>query len=160
MRSFLSRIGLVWLFFVGQAIAATTPNSTVSPQTPKWAHVQITNANNLTAQTLYTCGTNGSKVTAIYATSTDGSLAHDTQILNLNTSTYTLTTVSVPVNAGNIAATPPVNMMSAAAMPGLPRDSDGNPFFYCASGDVLQAAVLVQITTAKFVNVYAVVADF
>jgi hypothetical protein len=51
-------------------------------------------------------------------------------------------------------------MMSSVVWPGLPTDSDGNPYYYCASGDTLQAAVLVQITAAKFVNIELVASEF
>ena len=68
--------------------------------------------------------------------------------------------ILVPINAGSVDTTPAANLMSLANMPGLPLDSDGNPFFYCASGDVIQAAVNVQLTAGKFMNVFAVVADF
>jgi len=159
MYRFLSLILLAALLAFGSQSDAAVTATPVFVQTPKFAHVQITNANNVTAQTLYTCGANGSKIIGMWATQTDTS-AHDVIISILNTSTYNLVNILVPINAGSVDTTPASNLMSLAAMPGLPLDSDGNPFFYCASGDVIQAAVNVQLTAGKFMNVFAVVADF
>ena len=159
MYRFLSLILLAALLVFGSRSDAAVTATPVFVQTPKFAHVQITNANNLTAQTLYTCGANGSKIIGMWATSTD-TTARDVQISILNTSTYNMVTILVPINAGSVDTTPAVNLMSLANMPGLPLDSDGNPFFYCASGDVIQAGMVVQLTAAKFMNVFAVVADF
>src|SRR6266851_9644398 len=132
---------LVGVLLFLSADAAVTPNSAIFVQTPKFPHLQLTNANGTTAQTLYACGTNGSKIYGMWVTSTD-TAARDVRISVLNTSTYVQTTVTVPITAGNVAGTPGVNFMSPANWPGLPVDSDGNPYFNCASGDTLQAAAV------------------
>src|SRR2546421_6998035 len=161
MRKLQSAVGvlLVVLLLFLSADAAVTPNAPIFVQTPKFPHLQLTNANGTTAQTLYACGTNGSKITAMWATSTD-TAARDIRISVLNTSTYVQTTVTVPLSSGNVAGAPAVNLMSPTNWPGLPIDSDGNPYFLCASGDTLQAAAVTTITTALFVNILLTAADF
>lgn len=156
----LGLLGAALLLFAERPLlGAVSQNLFVTAQTPKFPKVQITNANNLTAQTLYTCGANGTLITGMWATSTDTS-ARDVQISVLNTSTYNIVTATVAINAGSVAGTPAVNLMSQANWPGLPLDNNGNPYFHCISGDVLQAGMIVQLTAAKFMNVFLVAADF
>lgn len=160
VAAFLALLGFALIIFADRpSFSAVSQNQFVTVQTPKFPKVQITNANNLTAQTLYACGTNGTLITGMWATSTDTS-ARDVQISVLNTSTYNLVTVNIAINAGSVSGTPPVNLMSQANWPGLPLDNNGNPYFHCISGDTLQAGMLVQLTSAKFMNVMTVASDF
>jgi hypothetical protein len=130
------------------------------PKQPQNGHVQITNATNLANVTLYTGGASGTKIVAIIATSTD-SAAHDTVIKITNGGTdYFLGTKSVPANAGFATGTPAVNLLDPAVIVGLPIDSDGNPYLYLISGDTLTAAVLVQMTSGKVINLTAIGGDF
>lgn len=139
---------------------AAVTSTPVFTQTPKLALVQITNAMGTTAQTLYTCGANGSKLIAIIAATTDTG-ANTLQIsLSRSATTYLLTTQTVALSSGNVAGVPNVNLLTATAVPGLPYDSDGNPFIYCQSGDTILAGATVAIGAAKLLSVWAVVADF
>ena len=157
MKRWLIVLGVLLVAGVTWAAVTATP---VFVQKPKMPKVQITNANGTTAQTLYACGADGTKVTGLFATSTD-TVARDVQITVVNgATTYVLTTVTTAINAGNVAGTAPVNLLSTTNFPGLPVDSDGNPYFYCESTDTLKVGVLVTVTSGKFVNVTAVAADF
>lgn len=169
MRKQLARLLFSWpaifgalalgVAMMGASWAAVT-STPVFVQTPKYPKVQLTNANGTTAQTLYACATNGTKVIGMYATSTDTS-ARDVQISVLKSATtYILTTVTVAIGAGTVAGTPAVNLMNSSVWPGLPTDSDGNPFFYCETGDTLQAGMVVTLTSAKLMSVNVVAADF
>jgi hypothetical protein len=147
----------------GTAQAATTPNSVITAQTPTRGIVQFLQGTDAagTYKTIYTAGSNGSKVVALYATSNDASAAHlvTCQIVN-SAVKYGGTAVNVPTNSGFANATAQINMMSQTNWVGLPLDSDGNPFFYMVSGDTLQCTFATALTTSDVLNLIAVVADF
>lgn len=131
------------------------------PQTPKSAKVQILPAGTTAVQTLYTGGSNGSKVTAVIVSSSDTS-ARDVQLGITNTAVfYPLCTVTIPITAGQVTGTAPVNMLSITNLPGLPVDNDGQPYIYLTSAsDVLGIKSLTTVTTAKEIDVTAFGADF
>lgn len=140
---------------------ATTPNSVISAQVPNRGIVKVTNANGTTPETVYTSGANGSKVVALILTSTDGALAHAVNIYITNGAVnYLLGTVNVPINSGAITSAPTVNALALGVIPGLPLDSDGNPYIHLVSGDTLQIQMAVAITSGDFVYGYAVAGDF
>jgi hypothetical protein len=135
----------------------TTPTCIKQPQNGKF---QLVNGSGTTAQTVYTAGGNGSKVTALVFSSTD-TAAHDVQISITNGGTaYLLGTISVTIGAGNTSTVPSVNALANVQLPGLPLDSDGNPYILLISGDTLQITAVVAVTTAKFVTAIATVGDF
>src|SRR5437773_5627100 len=84
--------------------------------------------------TVYTGGANGSKVVALYLTTTDATAHVVTCVLNKNGARgggVALTTSTT--KPGFASAIPAINLLSAANWPGLPVDSDGNPYVYLAS---------------------------
>jgi hypothetical protein len=138
-----------------------TPNATpVFPYQPQNLKVKILNATGTTLVTGYTAGANGSKITGIIATSTD-TVARDIQVFITNGGTdYLLGTKNVAISSGNVNGTPSTNILDPAVIPGLPIDSDGNPFLYLISGDVLKFASLTTVTTALSVTLTTFAADF
>lgn len=133
------------------------------PQFPKCGKVQILPADASALKTAYPGGTNGSKVTGVVASSTD-TAARDVQIGTFNTGTaifYPLATVTIPANAGNLAGTPPVNLLAPAVIPGLPLDSDGNPYIFLIDGnDSVQVKALTTVTAAKAISINSIGGDF
>lgn len=140
---------------------AVTPNSVVSVQTPKSGKVQIANADASNQKTVYTGGANGSKISGMILQSTDTS-ARDVQISITNGGTsYILGTVTVPIGAGNSGSVPSVNAFNNAQLPGLPVDSDGNPYIFLASAsDALTISSLTTVTSGKLISANAVCGDF
>lgn len=130
----------------------------VFPQTPKSSKVQILNADASNLKTAYTGGSNGSKITGLIAASTDTS-ARDVQIGITNGGTFfILYTVSVPIGAGTVAGTPPVDLLNVT---GLPIDNDGQKYLYLQSAsDTLQVKALTTVTTAKEIDINAIGSDF
>lgn len=160
------------LAFTASADAAVTPNSQVTAQTPKSGETRVINgtstitiANNgasVTSGTVtaYTCGTNGSKITGIVAASND-SAAMTLQVILVNTTVTNIATVTVPAGAGTTAGTPAVNVLAPTTTPGLPVDDNGNPYFFCVSGDTIQVGVqTTPVTSNKYVSVLVVAADY
>lgn len=131
------------------------------PFQPNRGVVVVTAAETTTAQTLYTAGSNGSKIFGIILTSTD-TAARDALVNVFNgTTVYQLGCVPVPATAGDADATPTsVNLLNPAYLAGLPVDNDGNPFLYLALGDTLTIGALATLTTAKQFAIYCVAVDF
>lgn len=138
---------------------AFTPNvfPTFTRQ-PRKGLVQIANADASNQKTVVTAGASGSKVTNLVASSTDTS-ARDIQVSVVRSATtYVLATTTVPITAGFVAGTPPVDLL--AAVPNLPRDQDGQPYLFVESGDTLVVNALTTVTTAKVVSVHSDYSDF
>jgi hypothetical protein len=130
-------------------------------QTPKVGNVQILPADASNLKTIVTGGANGTKVTSLICTSTDTS-TRDVQVgITISATFYPLLTVTVAITAGTIAATAAANLFDVSKCPGLPIDSDGNPYIFLPSSSyTLQAKSLTTVTAAKELDITAVAADF
>lgn len=131
------------------------------PQAPKTGNVQILPADASGLKTVYTGGANGSKVMGLMATSSDTAARDVTWGVTVGAVFYPLGTVTIPITSGQIAAAPAVNLLDIAKSPGLPLDSDGNPFVFLASASyTLQIKALTTVTAAKEIDVTAMAADW
>lgn len=149
---------LIALCFASAAQAATTANSVVTAQTPNNGKLQFTGSSSAgTYATVYTGGTNGSKLIGLFVSNTDSTATHVVTCAVFNGGTqyasYSVTTTSPAAGAYN-------NLAMLQSWVGLPVDSDGNPFMYLISGDTVQCTFATAITAAKFVDVLAIAADF
>lgn len=163
MKKFLLALAAL-LLLAGPARAATTPNNIITAQTPKLALVQFLQGTDVagTYKTLYTGGANGSKISALYANTNDGSASHlVTCELVRSAVLYGGVAVTVAVNSGYANAAPAINLMSTTNWPGLPFDGNGNPYiFLSGAGDTVQCTFATALTAAKLLNVTAIVSDF
>ena len=113
--------------------------------------------------TVYTGGTNGSKVNSLVAAAVNTTAAFDIQWGIQSGSTIGLIgTSSVPIGAGQVSSVPSVNLFNMNSCPGLSLDSDGNPYCFLPSTGwslfvsvtasstlwAAGAAVIVTITSA------------
>lgn len=127
--------------------------------TIKNAAVQIVNADGTTLKTLYTAPINGGKVEAIAISSSD-TVARDIQLVVTKASVdYALGTITIPIQAGGIAATPAVDGLQAAASPWVRLDENGNPFLLLETGSVLKVKSVVAVTAALAVQFFAQVRE-
>lgn len=139
---------------------ATTPNSIITVQTPKNGKFNWLNANGTTQETVYTAGSNGSKIISIIATQDSPTiLTFNLFIVNGGTD-YLLGFVTVPADAGSSIVIPAVNVLQAAQFPGLPVDSDGNVFLFLVSGDTIQAQLQTAVASPYQANIIAFGGDF
>lgn len=130
------------------------------PNAVKTSPARIANGDGTNLITVVTPGAQGQKVTSLIASS-DDTAARDLQlVITKGAVDYPLGTVAIPITAGTIAATPHVDLLAPGMMPGLPTDSDGNPYLLLETGAVLKAKVLVAVTAAKFINIIAKGGDF
>lgn len=138
----------------------TVTATPIFPQSIKNEFGQLNNASGQTPVTVYTGGTNGSKIESLFVSSTD-TTARDIQIsIVISSVTYILGTVTIPINSGNINSAPTVNYFQSSQLPNLAKDSNGNPYLYLASGAVLQAEALTTVTSGKVISIMAFGGDY
>ena len=143
--------------------AAVTPNSFVSAQTPTRGIVQFLQGTDVagTYKTLYTAGSNGSRCNAIWLTHDDQTNTHLINVQIVSSSVkYGGPQYTTVVSGGAGLFITPINLMTAAIWPGLPTDSDGNPYVQLASGDTLQATFATALVTSGVINIVVSCADF
>jgi hypothetical protein len=128
--------------------------------TPNVGVAQITNGTATTAETVFTAGSSGSKVTALSLSSTD-TTARVVQVALVRSSTsYILGTVTVPITAGTDGVTASVDAISQGLLPGLPLDNDGQHYLLLDSGDTLTIVPTATITSAKIISGVAIGGNF
>lgn len=152
------------LGIAGPAAAAVTATP-VFCQTPAFTQQQFVAGVDAagTYKTIFAGTANGSKVLGVIVTSNDGSLAH---LVTVQTSTSATAhcspqsscgggaAVTVPLSSGFATGVPAVNMFSPTNWPGLPRDSDGNPFLYLATtSQTLEATFATGLTASTQIAV-------
>ena len=161
----MHRIGLVAAALLASSVAeaATTPNSTVSPQTPNRGIVQFLQGTDAagTYKTLYTAGANGSRCYGMWMTSNDPA-SHLVTVQIVNTAVkYGGTAVATGTTSPGFASgAPPINLMTPTNWPGLAIDQYGNPFIQVISGDTIQATFATALTASDLVNIVAACSDF
>jgi hypothetical protein len=129
-------------------------------KTPNRGLVLISTGTGVTTQTLYTGGTNGSKVYGINICS--GSSASTSVRYQISNSAinYVINTQSVAANTGFDGSTPPLNLMAPMLVPGLPIDSDGNPYLILASSADTLTINAVSTIASGSLYIIATAADF
>lgn len=144
----------------------TTPNSIITPQTPKITpqnFVQGTDSAG-TYKTLFTAGTDGSKITGIVASSTDGSATHVlTLVLTRSATDYIIGSYTIPINSGTSGSAVNVDLLNggpANLIVGLPVDNDGQKYLFLESGDTLRATFATALTSSTRINIITIGADF
>ena len=131
----------------------------VFTQTPSLSLAQILPADTTVAKTIVTAGANGTKITALTASSNDAARIVQINLVR-SAVVYILTTVTVAANSGTDGTAASVNLLNTTSLPGLPIDNDGQPYLLLKSGDTLTAAVTVTVTAAKTISIAAIGADF
>lgn len=159
----MKKLLLLLLLLFPTAAFAVTANSVITAQTPNRGKVQFLQGTDTagTYKTLYTAATAGSKVFGLYTNNNDPSATHllTCEIVN-STVKYGGIAITTVVSAGYVNGTSSQNMLSAALWPGLPLDSDGNPYLYLVSGDTIQCTFATALTTSDKINIIAVTSDF
>ena len=130
-------------------------------KTPNNGLVQISTGTGTANVTIYTGAANGSKVIALNATNQSSGTANIRFAITNGITTYIIGEANIPLSAGFVGgATPSVSLFSAGVAPGLPVDSDGNPYLILkSSADTLTAAAESTIVSG-IINLVAIVGDF
>ena len=137
-----------------------TSNTPIFPQTITTEVIQILPATASALVTLYTAGTNGSKIENIIATNTDTAAAYAiTLTIVISATSYIIGTINVPLSSGNTTAAPAVSLLNSANLP-TAKDSNGNPYIYLASGAVLKVNSGTTVNTGKVLSFTAIGGDY
>jgi hypothetical protein len=151
------------LLVITQLWAATTPNSFVTAQTPNRGIVQFLQGTDVagTYKTLYTAAANGSKCNGMYLTSDDAT----SHLVTIQLTNGGIRYGGIAINSGTTTpgfanGAPAIQPMSQANWPGLPIDSDTNPYILLVSGDTIQATFATALTSSTRINIYVSCADF
>lgn len=112
----------------------------------------ITAANTSTAELMYTAGLNGSKIEAMLVTNNDANARTMTLSIKQVSTNYTLFCFTLPASAGTTAAATPYNVWNVANFGAvLPKDANGNPYLYLASGSSLYLSSGATVTNTMTV---------
>lgn len=126
----------------------------IFPQTIKTPVAQILNATGTGVVAVKAGGTNGTKVLALLAFSSDTSARDIVLSLLVGATTYNIVTISIPANSGNTDVIPCVDLLRHVQFPGLCYDECGNKYFMLDANTTLQVNAAVTITSGKQINVW------
>jgi hypothetical protein len=124
----------------------------IYPQVINTPVQQILPADVSNLKTLYTGGTNGSRLEHLSCISTDTAARDLAFYFTVSSVDYLLATLNVPINSGNTNAIYPVDIFTHPAFSWLPIDANGNRYMYIASGVVLKVKSTTTVTTAKAIQ--------
>lgn len=127
-------------------------NTPIFPQLIRNSVITIVNGDAQTYKTVFTPGSNGSKIESIVVSSTDTSARDITVNFTISATNYQLSVVSIPITAGTVNSVPCVNLLASTQLPGLAKDANGNPYLYLASGTTLTVNAPVTVTSAKTIT--------
>lgn len=136
-------------------------NQPVFPQKPKLVVCQFLQGTDVagTYKTVATGGGDGTIIRSMTAVCNDAASAHLVTLALVRAAVnYGGFSLNVPLSAGYTAAAPAVNIFST--WPGLPLDSDGNPYIILQSGDLLQATFATALAAASVLNLFGMGADY
>ncbi len=114
---------------------------------------------NTNGVTLYTAGSNGSRVYGLFLSTNDVANSVFLYIYNGSTA-FPIGFIAVPATAGDLANTPCVDALSPANCPGLPFDGTGKPYVELATGCTLKMAAFANVTAAKSIFGSSMGADY
>lgn len=153
------------------AAYSTTPVFVQTPKLATVAFIQGTDAAG-TYKTVYAGAANGpgSKILGIWVTSNDGSASHLVTIqISTSASAHCSpqsncvggVAVTIPISSGFANGVPAINMLSPTYWPGLPVDSDGNPYlFLSATTQTIEATYATALTASTQIAITVVAAEF
>lgn len=128
-------------------------------QSPMTTPMSFVNADGTSKKTLYTAGSNGSKVVRINATTTDTSNNTVQLWLTRSSTSYLIGTAVVTTLAGTNGTQATQDLIPSSLIT-LPTDNDGQRYLFVQSGDTLQASVTVAVTAAKELDIVTIASDF
>jgi hypothetical protein len=126
--------------------------------TPKTTPISILPADTTTKKTVATAGASGTKVVGLIVTSTDTAARVVQLFLTRSATNYLLGAWTIPALAGSDGSAGTQDLLNIFS--GLPRDADGQRYFYLESGDTLTVATTTTVTAAKEIDVFALFGNF
>ena len=133
-----------------------TPVCVQTPKTTCFSFGSSYVANTVTA--FVTAGINGNKIVALTAISQDSGSAHVVKMWQIAGGTNQLSAFSVPASSGNDGATNNANMFQA--WNGLPRDNDGQVYFFLEPNQTLAVSMTSTLSVGLSVGLTLIHAQF
>ena len=137
----------------------TTTPTPIFPQSIYNAVQTLANSDGQTVKALTTSQTNGVTIDSIIASSSDTTARDICLYLTISSTNYLIAQIQIPITAGQVNSTPPVNILKGGitpgSFPGLSLDASGNPIIKLASGSTLSVNAPVTITSGKTINIIA-----
>lgn len=153
------KIGVLLSLLVLGGFCLALTATPVFVQTPRSWKIQISGTPG-TTPVVFATPAAAMKITGCWAYSTD-TAARSVRLDIVRSSTvYTQAIVAVNTPVATPGTNSPVNLFAPLNLPGLPVDSDGNPYILLESTDTLQAAANAQLTAATFISITCDAADF
>ncbi len=172
MRKWMKYAGLSLLLLAAQPAIAATVNTPIFPQVlknVKTCFVQGTDSAG-TYKTIYTGDADGSKIVGIWAGTNDDvthllTVRHSTSTTDHCATNGTCSSgaaVTLTASSGYANGTPVLNVLSTTVWPGLPADTDGNPFMFLSDNtQTIEATFATAFSTAgDHVCVNVIASDF
>lgn len=139
---------------------ATRRNSVIVTQSVNVGCKAILPADTTATVDIWTAGADGGRINSLVIQSTDTAIRDIKLFITDAAVDFPIGTVRIPASAGNNGTTASVNALAAALLPGLPLDSNGNPYIQLEGTAKLRGAMLVTITAATQVTVNALGENF
>ena len=117
----------------------------------KNAGVQIVPADTTTLKTVYTGGTNGSRIDQLLVSSTDTAAMTLMWYKNIGGTDYHLADTVIAIGSGS---------PTVAAVDAITTLAPVLGYLVLASGDILKVKVLAAVTTAKQIDIVAQLGDY
>lgn len=154
------KVGLAVALIVLTGILSMALTATpVFVQTPRSWKIQISGTPG-TTPVVFATPAAAMKITGCWAYSTDTAARSVRLDIVRSATAYTQNIVAVNTPVATPGTNIPVNLLANTNFPGLPLDSDGNPYILLESTDTLQAAANAQLTAATFISITCNAADF
>jgi hypothetical protein len=135
---------------------AASPSFISTPQTPTG---KFENADGTSFKTLFTAGSDGSRVDSLLGTSTDTVSAYVVQLaLQKSSVDYVIGEVSIPIGAGTNGSAKSVAMLNQTDIPGLAYTENGS--LYLESGVALRARVKTAVSGSFVVQIVGVAGSY
>lgn len=167
MRLFRITLAIIATLVLCSPLRAAVTATPVFPQTPKILvthFIQGTDAAG-TYKTVYTGGANGSKILAVYYTTTDGTATHVvTAQLSSSTSDHCATATTcafLGIDTSETAQATDGSRKGLLDNDFIPRDSDNNTFiFLTGNSQTIEVTFATALTAATKISVTVVAVDF
>lgn len=119
---------------------------------------QIVNSDSTNFKTVYTAGTNGSRIENLGATNSDAANAYTLQLaIRKGGTDYVLGEVALPTGAGTNGSTKAVNLLNETD---LPQISNTLNAFFLESGCELRAKSKTTVSGVNVINIVACAGDY
>lgn len=134
----------------------TANTQPVFPLTPKFSSVSVANADGTTIKTIFTAGSNGSRVSKLGLVSTDTA----NKDMGIYINSVLVGTIQCLLGAGTSSSVAGKDVLADTNFKLPYYDANGNLVFDLPASATLGIGAVVAVTAAKTITAFVVAADF